>query len=80
MQENMVSNTKEKTIGTYLKPVDSLMKPVILYACECWGDSMKEEIFAYKIEQFHMSTCKQILGVTKYQQYQGFIRIRKSTA
>ena len=39
------------------------MKPVILYACECWIDSMKKEIFAKKIKKFHMSVCKQILGV-----------------
>ena len=30
-----------------------------LYSYECWGDSMKKEIFANKIEQFHMSMCKQ---------------------
>ena len=34
--------------------------------CECWGDSMKKEIFANKIEQFHMSMCKQILGVKNF--------------
>ena len=27
---------------------------------------MKKEIFANKIEQFHMSMCKQILGVKKF--------------
>ena len=62
----MLSKSKEKIIGTYLKLVDSLVKPVILYACECWGDSMKKEIFGNKIEQFHMSMCKQILGVKKF--------------
>ena len=64
----MVFNTKnvKQTIGTYLKLADSLVKPVILYACECWGDSMKEEIFANKIEQFDMSMCKQILAVKKF--------------
>ena len=62
----MLRKSKEKTIGTYLKLVDSLVKPVILYACECWGDSIKKEIFTNKIEQFHMSMCKQILGVKKF--------------
>ena len=71
----MLSKSKGKTIGTYLKLVDSLVKLVILYACECWGDSMKKEFFANKIEQFHMSMCKQILGV----KYQGLIRTRKNT-
>ena len=33
---------------------------------KCLGDSMKKEIFASKIEQFHMSMCKQILGVKKF--------------
>ena len=42
------------------------MKPAILHACECWGDSMKKEIFANKIEQFHMPMHKQILGVKKF--------------
>ena len=63
--QKMLSKSKEKTFGTYLKLVDSLVKPFILYAYECWGDSMKKEIFANKIEQFHISMCKQILGVKK---------------
>ena len=62
----MLSKSKEKTIGTYLKLVDSLVKQAVLYACECWGDSMKMEIFANKIEQFHMSMCQQILVVKKF--------------
>ena len=62
----MLSKSKEKTIGTYLKLVDSLVKPVILYAYECWSNSMKKEIFAKKIEQFHMTMCKQILGVKRF--------------
>ena len=41
-----VKQSKEKTTGTNLKLVDSLVKPVILYVCECRGDSMKKEIFA----------------------------------
>ena len=59
----MLRKSKEKAIGTYLKLVDSLVKPVILHACDCWGDSMKKEILASKFEQFLMSICKQILGV-----------------
>ena len=45
----MFSKLKEKTIGTYLKLANSLVKPVILYACECWDDSIRKEIFANKI-------------------------------
>ena len=58
--------SKEKTTDAYFKPVDLLVKPVIIYACECWGGSMKKEIFANKIEQFNMSMCKQILGVKHF--------------
>ena len=63
--QKMLNKSKEKTIATYLKLIDSLVKPIILYACECWGDSQKKDIFANKIEQFHMSMCKQIIGVYK---------------
>ena len=37
----MLNKPKEKTIGTYLKLVDFLVEPVILYACEPWGNSQK---------------------------------------
>ena len=59
----MLHKSKEKTVGTYLKLIDSLVKPIILYACECWGDSLKRDYFANKIEKFHVSMYKQILGV-----------------
>ena len=62
----MSSKSKEKSIGTYLKLVDSLVKLVILYACECWIDCMKKEIFGNKIKQLHMSMYKQILGVKTF--------------
>ena len=62
----MLSKSKEKTIDKYLKLTDSLVKPVTLYACECYGDSMTREIFANKTEQLHMSKCKQTLGVKKF--------------
>ena len=56
----------KKTIGTYLKLVVYLVKPAILYVYGCWDDSMKKEIFPNKIVQFHMSMCKQILGVKEF--------------
>ena len=62
----MLSKSKEKAIRRYLKLVDFLVKPVILYAYECWGDSMKKEIFTNEIEQFRMSMCKQIQGVKSF--------------
>ena len=42
----MLSKSKEKPIDTYLKLKDFLLKPVIICACEYWGDSMKKENFA----------------------------------
>ena len=39
----------------YLKPLDYL---VILLVCECWGNSMKKEIFANKIKQFLVNMQK----------------------
>ena len=38
----MLHQSKEKTIDVYLKRIDSLVKPINLYVCECWGDSLKE--------------------------------------
>ena len=73
--QKMLSKPKEKTIGTYLKLVDSLTKPVILYACECWDDSMKKENFANKIEQFQYVNMQANTSC-----YQDFIRTRKNTA
>ena len=61
----MLHKSKEKTIDVYLKLIDSLVKPIILYACECWGDSLKKDCFANKIEKFYVSIYKQILGVKK---------------
>ena len=57
--------TKEKTIDVYLKLIDFLVKPIILYACECWGDSLKKDCFANKIEKFYVSIYKQLLGFKK---------------
>ena len=58
--KKMSSKSKGKTIGTYLKTCRLFSETVILYACKCWDDSVKNEIFANKIEQFCMSMCKQI--------------------
>ena len=68
----MVFNTKnvkqikrKNNWHLYLKLVDSLVKPVILYACECWSDSQRKDIFVNRTEQFHMSMCKKILDFKK---------------
>ena len=64
--KKMSSKSKGKTIGTYLKTCRLFSETVILYACKCWDDSVKNEIFANKIEQFCMSMCKQILCVKNF--------------
>ena len=56
----------EKTVNTYLKLLNAVIKPVALYACEAWGDSLKKDCFQNEIEKPHTSTCKQILGLPKH--------------
>ena len=53
-------NQKKKTINVYLKLIDSLVRPIILYACEWWGDSFKKHCFTNKIEKFYVSINKQL--------------------
>ena len=63
--QKMIAKSKEKTISAYLKLIDSIIKPIILYASESWGDALKNDVFVNKLEKFHLSMCKQILGVNK---------------
>ena len=57
--------SKEKTVHTYTKLIDSLIKPVLLYACEVWGDLPSKKLYENKVERFHLSMCKQVLGINK---------------
>lgn len=50
--ENVKKKLKKKAIGTYLKLINSLVKPVIPYACECWGDSQKKKFLQTKYSQY----------------------------
>ena len=61
----MLHKSKEKTIDVYLKLINSLVKSIILNACECWGDSLKKGCIPNKIEKFYVSVYKQILLVKK---------------
>ena len=63
--QKMLHKSKEKTIDVYLKLIESLVKPIILCACESWGDSLKKECFTNKNEKFYVSIYKQLLGVKK---------------
>ena len=69
--------SKQRTIDVYLKLIDSLVNPIILYACECWRYSLKKDCFANKIEKFYMSIYKQLLEV-KIIKYESFSRTRKN--
>ena len=68
----MVFNTKnvkqikrKNNWHLYLKLVDSLVKPVILYACECWSDSQRKDIFVNRTEQFHIPFARTWQNTTK---------------
>ena len=55
----------------YLTLFDTQIKPIILYACEAWADSIKGNIddvtilTKNKLEIFQISIFKQILGVSR---------------
>ena len=66
-----LSSSKNKNIDTYLTLFDTQIKPILLYACEAWADSMKANIddvtllTRNKLEIFQISIFKQILGVSR---------------
>ena len=67
--QRYLQDCKYKTIHTWLKLFDVLEKPILLYACEAWGDStyynLKDAspIFKDSHEKLQLKVCKQILGV-----------------
>ena len=63
--QKMLHKSKQKTIDVCLRLTDSLVKPIILYAFDCWGDSLKKDCFGNKIEKFYVSIYKQLLEVKK---------------
>ena len=66
-----LKTSENKNISTYLHLFDTQVQPIILYACESWADSLKddrtilENIQRNSMEKFQMSVLKQILGVHK---------------
>ena len=66
-----LKTSKNKNISTYLHLFDTQIKPILLYACEAWADSLKDvgnitgNIQKNEIERFHISVLKQLLGVHK---------------
>ena len=41
--QHYLSNSKQRDINTYITLFDSQIKPILLYACEAWADSIKKE-------------------------------------
>ena len=56
----MLHKSKEKSTNFYLKLTDSLVKPIIVYDWEFWGDSFKKDCLANKIEKIYWSIYKLI--------------------
>ena len=56
--------SKNKQISTYLHIFDTQVRPILLYACEAWAESLKENetilqnLQKNSIEKFHMSVLK----------------------
>ena len=67
--QRYLQGCKYKTIHTWLKLFDVLVKPFLLFACEAWGEStyynLKDAspIFKDSFEKLQLKVCKQILGV-----------------
>ena len=51
--QRSLQKSKAKTVKTYLKLIDTLIKPIILYDCEAWGDIRTKKLFENKIEKFN---------------------------
>lgn len=66
-----LSASKQKNINTYLTLFDTQIKPILLYACEAWADSINGNIddasilTKNKLETFQISIYKQLLGVSR---------------
>ena len=66
--QRYIEGFKQKNIHVWLKLFDALVKPIILYACEAWGNEISgnlnniDSIFRDSFEKLHIKICKQILG------------------
>ena len=64
-----LSGSTNKNINTYLHLFDTQVKPIMLYACETWADSLTDDenitktIQKCQLEKFHISVLKRLLGV-----------------
>ena len=68
--QQTLSKSMRKNIHTYLHLFDTQVKPIMLYACESWSESLKDEgnindMIRNNMEKFHISVLKRLLGVHK---------------
>ena len=66
IQKTLNEPKAKKKIDTYRRFTDSIIKSILYYVCECWRDSLTIKDLSYnKIEQFHLSVCKEISTLIK---------------
>ena len=69
--QKLLSKSLNKNIKTYIHLFETQVKPIMLYACEAWTDSLKHEknindmLCKNNLEKFHISVLKRLLGVHK---------------
>ena len=69
--QQLLSKSKNKSIKTYIHLFETQVKPIMLYACEAWMDSLKHEknindmLCKNNLENFHICVLKRLLGVHK---------------
>ena len=67
---SILAKSKNKPINTYITLFEYVVKPVLLYGCEIWGETIKNDrdicdLGGEDWERFHLRVCKNILGVHK---------------
>ena len=67
---SILAKSKNKAIKTYVTLFEHVVKPVLMYGCEIWGVTIKNDKDVSEIggeiwERFHLRVCKNILGVHK---------------
>ena len=60
--QRFLYKSEGKTVNTYLNLIDTTIKRIVLHAFESLRDPKYQHNLS-KIEKFHLSLCKQILGV-----------------
>ena len=74
--KNGLYNQKVWPVNIYIKSFETVIKPIVLYGCEIWGQNMinKKDSIMMKMPKFdvslpcerlHIRVCKQILRVHK---------------